>query len=74
MEKIPSMEYTSKESLEFIKKKDKDVKADYFRQIKKDIAHITKNSKKNKVIQFTNIAQYGNGQNFKIWYSSGELE
>ena len=45
MEKIPSMEYTSKESLEFIKKKDKDVKADYFRQIEKDIAHITNNRK-----------------------------
>ena len=48
MEKIPSMEYTSKESLEFIKKKDKDVKTDYFRQIEKDVAHITKNSKKTK--------------------------
>ena len=46
MQKIPSMDYTSKESLEFIKKKDKDLKADYFKQIEKDVAHITKKSKK----------------------------
>ena len=46
MQKIPSMDYTSKESLEFIKKKDKDLKTDCFKQIEKDVAHITKKSKK----------------------------
>ena len=65
MEKIPFMEYTSKENLEFIKKKDKEVKADYFRQIEKDVTHISKNRKKNKVIQFTKL---------QIWYGSGKFE
>ena len=46
MQKISSMDYTSKESLEFIKKKDKDLKADYFKEIEKDLAHIPKKTQK----------------------------
>ena len=71
MEKIPSMEYTSKEGLEFIKKKkkDKDVKADYFRQIEKDVAHITKNSKNqsDSVYKHSPIWQWTKLQNL-VWF------
>ena len=46
IQKIPSMDYTSKESLEFIQKKDKDLEADNFKDIEKDLAHIPKKTQK----------------------------
>ena len=46
MQRVPSVDYTSKESLEFIKKKDKDLKVDYFKEIEKDLAHIPKKTQK----------------------------
>ena len=43
--KIPSMIYTSPESLAFIREKDKDVNSSYCKEIEAEVAHINTKTK-----------------------------